>query len=65
VSHDLRQLRFNHNQPTGEIDMSRQYGSPSWRKKLERILAGLAFVSMTALVIGGTAAMCLPGGTLA
>jgi hypothetical protein len=44
---------------------SKQYGSNSWSKKIERILAGLAFVSMTTLVIGGTAAMCLPGGTVA
>jgi hypothetical protein len=46
--------------------MSTHFGSTStWRKKIEQVLAGLAFVSMTALVIGGTAAMCLPGGTVA
>jgi hypothetical protein len=44
---------------------SKQYGSNSWSKKVERILATLAFLSMTALVIGGTTAMCLPSGTLA
>jgi len=46
--------------------MSMQFGSTTgWRKKIEQILAALAFVSMTTLVIGGTAAMCLPGGTVA
>ncbi|HZF27204.1 MAG TPA: hypothetical protein VEZ88_13145 [Steroidobacteraceae bacterium] len=44
--------------------MSKQYGSNSWSKKVEKILAGLAFASMVTLVIGGTAAMLLPGGTL-
>ena len=46
--------------------MSMQFGSTTgWRKKIEQILAGLAFISLTVLVISGTAAMCLPGSTLA
>ncbi|HKE44333.1 MAG TPA: hypothetical protein VKB41_07315 [Steroidobacteraceae bacterium] len=46
--------------------MNTQFGSKTgWRKRVEQILAGLTFVSMTTLVVGGTAAMCLPGGMLA
>ncbi|HKE43293.1 MAG TPA: hypothetical protein VKB41_02025 [Steroidobacteraceae bacterium] len=46
--------------------MSTQFGSKTgWRKRVEQILATFAFLSMTALIIGGTTAMCLPGGTLA
>jgi hypothetical protein len=47
-----------------EINMSRQYGSSSWRKKVELALAGFAFTAMTAMIIGGTFGMLFPGGTI-
>jgi hypothetical protein len=44
--------------------MNRQYGSTSWRKKIEQALAGLAFTAMVAMVLGGTIDMCLRSSTL-
>lgn len=44
--------------------MNRQYGSTSWRKKVEFALAGLACTVMTAMIIGGTLGMCFPGGSI-
>jgi hypothetical protein len=44
-----------------EIDMSKQQGSFSVRRAVERVFAGALSAAVCALVAGGTLAMCVPG----